>query len=242
MIEAVGRDGVQRLVREEGAQVVEVLPRPEYEWAHLPGALHLPLKELTAQSAAVLDRDRPVIVYCSNTECDMSPRAAVRLRRLGFGRLHHYGPGKLDWLSFGLPYAGSAVLAGDLIRRDVPTCRIEDRLAEVRGATFGEGELCVVLDDDRVVQGVLRNEALRRGDEAATAEQAMTFGISTVRPSEDAEKLTGRMRRRHVDTIPVTSSDGRLLGILVRAEAEAALRERQYREPAPGQGQKVSTS
>ena len=47
----------------QGAQLVEVLPSDEYDWAHLPGAVNLPLKELDA-GADQLDRSRPVIVYC----------------------------------------------------------------------------------------------------------------------------------------------------------------------------------
>ncbi len=58
------RDEVQRLIAEAGAQLVEVLPAREYEAQHLPGALHLPLTELTRETAAQLRRDRPVIVYC----------------------------------------------------------------------------------------------------------------------------------------------------------------------------------
>ncbi|MEP6626209.1 MAG: rhodanese-like domain-containing protein [Acidimicrobiia bacterium] len=49
---------------DEGAQLAEVLPRGEYDEEHLPGAIHLPLKSLTADSARVLDRGRPVVVYC----------------------------------------------------------------------------------------------------------------------------------------------------------------------------------
>lgn len=48
----------------EGAQLVEVLPEEEYSEMHLPGAINLPLKQLTAQSAGVLDRQRAVVVYC----------------------------------------------------------------------------------------------------------------------------------------------------------------------------------
>ena len=49
----------------DGAQLVEVLPHTEFREEHLPGALHLPLKELTAEAADdLLDRARPVIVYC----------------------------------------------------------------------------------------------------------------------------------------------------------------------------------
>jgi len=46
------------------AQLVEVLPAEEYEEEHLPGAINLPLKQLDAETAAALDRGRPVIVYC----------------------------------------------------------------------------------------------------------------------------------------------------------------------------------
>jgi rhodanese-related sulfurtransferase len=34
------------LVQEEGAQLVDVLPREEYEDEHLPRAINIPLKEL----------------------------------------------------------------------------------------------------------------------------------------------------------------------------------------------------
>jgi rhodanese-related sulfurtransferase len=47
-----------------GAQLVEALPTDEYEEGHLPGAISLPLKQLSDERAAVLDRGRPVIVYC----------------------------------------------------------------------------------------------------------------------------------------------------------------------------------
>ena len=59
----IDRDEVQRLLA-AGAQLVETLPEQEYRDGHLPGAINLPTKQLTAASAAVLDRGRPVVVYC----------------------------------------------------------------------------------------------------------------------------------------------------------------------------------
>ncbi len=47
-----------------GAQLVEALPEEDYQEGHLPGAISLPLKKLTAETAAVLDPQRPVVVYC----------------------------------------------------------------------------------------------------------------------------------------------------------------------------------
>ncbi len=60
---SIGRDRVIELVA-GGAQLVEALPAHEYEEEHLPGAIHLPIKSLTADTASVLDLGRPVIVYC----------------------------------------------------------------------------------------------------------------------------------------------------------------------------------
>jgi rhodanese-related sulfurtransferase len=54
---------LQRLIR-EGAQIVEVLPEPEYREAHLPGAINIPIKALDAKTTADLDRARAVVVYC----------------------------------------------------------------------------------------------------------------------------------------------------------------------------------
>jgi rhodanese-related sulfurtransferase len=60
---SVTRDEVRRLV-ETGAQLVEVLPRDEFEEEHLPGAISLPLRSLRAETSAELTKSRPVIVYC----------------------------------------------------------------------------------------------------------------------------------------------------------------------------------
>jgi rhodanese-related sulfurtransferase len=46
------------------AQLVEVLPEPEFAEEHLPGAINLPLKRLDADSAAALDHAKAVVVYC----------------------------------------------------------------------------------------------------------------------------------------------------------------------------------
>jgi rhodanese-related sulfurtransferase len=60
----IDRDELQRLWRDEDAQLVEVLPADDFADEHLPGAVNLPLKELDRRSAASLDASRPVIVYC----------------------------------------------------------------------------------------------------------------------------------------------------------------------------------
>ena len=63
MATRIAADRVTDLVA-GGAQLVEVLPREEYEEQHLRGAVNIPLKELDAETTAGLDRAKAVIVYC----------------------------------------------------------------------------------------------------------------------------------------------------------------------------------
>ena len=60
---SIARDEVQRLMRDESAQLVEVLPRQEYQDEHIQGAINLPLKRLNRDTAGRLDEARPLIVY-----------------------------------------------------------------------------------------------------------------------------------------------------------------------------------
>lgn len=66
MFKNASRDDVRRLI-DQGAQVVEVLERRQFEAAHLPGAVHIPAWELTRERATSLDPARPVVVYCFDT-------------------------------------------------------------------------------------------------------------------------------------------------------------------------------
>ena len=59
----ITRNDVQRLIA-NGAQLVEVLPADEYEEAHLPEAINIPLKKLDNQSVKTLNPARPIITYC----------------------------------------------------------------------------------------------------------------------------------------------------------------------------------
>jgi rhodanese-related sulfurtransferase len=63
----IDRSGVQKL-RADGAQLVEVLPAKAYEAEHIPGALNIPLKDLGREMPRRLDPDRPVIVYCYDSQ------------------------------------------------------------------------------------------------------------------------------------------------------------------------------
>lgn len=68
MPKSIDRHQVQRLLAEQQAQLVEVLPAGEYDDEHLPGAINIPLKQLDRQTTSRLDQSRPVIVYCYDSQ------------------------------------------------------------------------------------------------------------------------------------------------------------------------------
>lgn len=59
----IDTEGVRRLL-ERRAQLLEVLPRDDYDEQHLPGAVSIPLTQLDAATARELDPGRPVVAYC----------------------------------------------------------------------------------------------------------------------------------------------------------------------------------
>ena len=58
----VSREEARKLI-DEGAQLLDVRADHEWEAGRIAGAAHVPLPELP-QRLGVIDRDRPVVVYC----------------------------------------------------------------------------------------------------------------------------------------------------------------------------------
>ncbi len=157
----------------------------------------------------------------------MSPRAAWRLESLGFTEVYDYAAGKEDWLAWGLPREGRTAqvpTVGKVARHDVPTCGLADRVADAKARAQAAGyDACVVVNELRVVLGLLRSQELD-ADPTATAEQVMRAGPTTYRPNVPAGEAAERMRARRVDALLVTTPDGVLVGLLQRADAEDAER------------------
>ena len=155
----------------------------------------------------------------------MSPRAASRLESIGVEQVYDYSAGKADWGSFGLPLDGdadSSTRVGAHLRTDVPTCRLEDRLPELCRRLDESGwETCFVVNNEGVVLGRIGRAAIR-GRQDLSAEEAMTPGPRTIRPSARLDAVAERMQRQSLTTLPVTTPDGRLVGLITRGDAEQA--------------------
>jgi CBS domain-containing protein len=147
--------------------------------------------------------------------------------------VYDYEDGKLDWLAAGLPSEGTNAerpRAGDVARKDVPTCRLDERLGDVRDRVREAGwEACVVLNEERVVFGLLRSQELEANPDLRI-EEAMRPGPSTFRPFVSIEEMAAFMIEHDLDSAPITTSDGRLVGLLRRQDAAKAALELHEKE------------
>jgi CBS domain-containing protein len=142
---------------------------------------------------------------------------------LGFTDVFEYSAGKADWGASGLPLEGrvtSFARIKDIARADVPTCEIDDTVALARGRA-NEWGTCLVVNAERVVLGRMFKKDLD-GDPAARVGDVMQPGPSTFRPNVSAIEMLEYMDRNRLDTAPVTTSDGRLLGLVLREDVERA--------------------
>jgi CBS domain-containing protein len=159
----------------------------------------------------------------------MSPRAAWRLETLGFREVYDYEGGKLDWMAAGLPTDGTNNLqprAGDAARKDVPTAGLKDRLGEVRRRAQAQGwDVAVVVNGDRVVLGLLRSKELA-GDSDQLVEKAMRPAPSTFRPFVTLQEMGHFMTEHKIENAPITTSDGRLVGLLLQKDVIQAIKEK----------------
>jgi predicted transcriptional regulator len=140
--------------------------------------------------------------------------------------VYDYVDGKLDWMAAGLPTEGTNALlprAGSTARKDVPTCGLKDRLGDVRDRVRAQGwESVVVVNEERVVLGLLRSAELDK-DSDLVIERAMRPGPSTFRPYVSLHEMAHFMVEHKLENTPITTSDGRLVGLLLQKDVVATM-------------------
>lgn len=83
-----------------GAQMVDVREPAEWNEAHIPGSVHIPLGDL-AKQAGTLESDRPVVAVCRSG--NRSKTAVQILQRAGFTDASSMAGGVVAWAKAGKP-------------------------------------------------------------------------------------------------------------------------------------------
>ncbi len=98
-LEPVAGGDLLRRVKRGEVTVLDVRPVEEYQAGHVPGALSVPLSELTKRIKE-LPKAREIVAYCRGPYCVMAVEAVILLRKKGF-KAQHMELGVADWRSRG---------------------------------------------------------------------------------------------------------------------------------------------
>ncbi|NUT84863.1 rhodanese-like domain-containing protein [Pseudomonas corrugata] len=85
--------------------LVDVRGALAYERGHVPGAINIPTRSLTAQTLAAYPTNTLFVVYCAGPHCNGANKAAVRLATLGYPVKEMIG-GVMGWLDEGFRLTG----------------------------------------------------------------------------------------------------------------------------------------
>ncbi len=83
---------------------IDLREPPLYKKSHIEGAINIPLYELKASLNAV-PKDKHLVLYCQDTECDLGETGSVILIENGFekGRVRVFSGGISEWALAGYP-------------------------------------------------------------------------------------------------------------------------------------------
>jgi CBS domain-containing protein len=136
--------------------------------------------------------------------------------------VYDYAASKTDWLAADQPFEGTARLAGMFTRRGVATASERTPAGEALRLLDAQGFRPVpVVNSAGVVMGAAYRDRLATASPQAEAGSLMRFGVSTVRPREDAAALARRMGQNGVTRVVVTRPDGTLVGLFFAADVNS---------------------
>jgi rhodanese-related sulfurtransferase len=100
---------------QRGFLLIDARSSQDFEECHIPGAISLPYRKITAESTAHFSKDLPIVTYCWSPACNAATKAAARLSALGFQVKEMLG-GIEYWRREGGPVEGTLGEQAPLIR------------------------------------------------------------------------------------------------------------------------------
>lgn len=101
-MQALTRDELKRMNETEHDDfvLINVLSPEQFNEKHIRTSINIPAANTdfvdTVEEVAG-SKDRKVVVYCADFDCDASPNAARKLEAAGFTQVYDYQGGTRDW-------------------------------------------------------------------------------------------------------------------------------------------------
>lgn len=104
-LDAVTREQLLAKIKDGTVTVLDVRPEDEFLLGHIPGAVNMPVEQLS-ERLAELPKDREIVAYCRGPYCVFSFEAEAILRQHGLD-IHRLEDGFPQWKAAGLPVDAS---------------------------------------------------------------------------------------------------------------------------------------
>ncbi len=98
---AVDSAELLRRLEDGDTVILDVRPEPEYAGGHLPGAIHIPLEQLSDRLVE-LPHDKEIVAYCRGRYCVLAHDAVRLLNATGL-TARRAADGVLEWRVAGIP-------------------------------------------------------------------------------------------------------------------------------------------
>jgi len=88
-----------------GVPIVDVRAVADWNIGHIPGAVHLELKEVFSEAALlrVVGKGTEVVIHCEGPKCLRSSKACAKAVSWGFTRVYYFRDGFPAWRAAGYP-------------------------------------------------------------------------------------------------------------------------------------------
>jgi len=137
---------------------------------------------------------------------------------MGFSEVYDYAAGEADWIARGQPtvHRDTKERIEQVARKDAPTCALQDTLESARTKLPKDWNICVVLNSDRVVLGLI--DFSRELDRDKSIGDIMRPAPLTFRPGRTVAEVCDYLKAKNIAVALVTTSVGQFIGVLRRDE------------------------
>ncbi len=100
-----------QMFMDNSATFIDARLKEEHDEGHIPGSVCLPSEQFDIYYPEVqhlLPFDRPLIVYCIGSDCDLSSEICLFLMSMGYKNLFLYEGGWPEWVESGLPQSSAS--------------------------------------------------------------------------------------------------------------------------------------
>lgn len=89
-----------KMSKNDDLLLINVLSKEDFREHHIPNSVNIPVEQddfVEQVQGHSEGKNQEIVVYCANTSCDASPKAASKLEDAGFTNVYDFEGGIEEW-------------------------------------------------------------------------------------------------------------------------------------------------